>query len=142
MGHDHEFVVIDADGKPHTYHLTLHPGGEGYELSLELTRLGLPLLGEAMSLVEDGADDATLQAAAKVAGEVLASVDGPALTERLLRHTWRDGAPVETVFDVAYRANYAELYQALAKVVAFNRFFPLPSTFYSAAESLAAATAA
>lgn len=139
MAYDHEFELTDAEGKRHTYKVELHPGGEGYALSLELTRLGLPLLGKAVTLLEGGdEDDIDIDAATEVAAKVLGSIDGPELTRRILKHTLRDDVPVEAVFDTFARGNYAEVYQAIGQVIAANRFFPVPTTFGLVGTSLAA----
>jgi len=129
---DITFHLTDASGKPHKWDVTLHPGGEGYALSLRLTALGLPLVGKVMSVLEGEADATdSIDDAAALAAEVLTKVDGPELTEQLLLHARRDGAVlVGKAFDDAFRGNYSELYEALGRIVAANRFFPLPSTFY------------
>lgn len=145
MGHDHTFDLTDADGTRHSYGVTLHPGGEGYALSLELVRLGLPVLGKLAGLLEGLPEegdtaDLGLDGAAELAAKVLGSVDGPALTRRILAHTHRDGHPLasDVVFDQLARGNYAEVYQAVAQVVAYNRFFPVPTSFGAAATKLGA----
>lgn len=116
---DESFILQDARGVPHKYDVIYHPGDEGYRLSVELTTLGLPLL----SSLEDGKGSSLV--------ELLTKIDLTKLTERVLRHTHRDGMPLgqPVAFAAAYKANYQEAYQAVAKVVALNRFFPQLDTF-------------
>lgn len=117
---DETFILTDAKGVPHKYEVIFHPGDEGYRLSVELTTMGLPLLAS----LQDEAKGGSLV-------ELLSKIDLPKMTERVLRHTHRDGLPLgqPVAFAAAYKANYQEAYQAVAKVVALNRFLPQLDTF-------------
>lgn len=52
------------------------------------------------------------------------------LFAELFSLTSRDGTPLDktSAFDAAYTANYVEMFKAVGKIIAVNRFFPLPGT--------------
>lgn len=136
------FRLRDADGKDHIYEVQLHPGTQGYVLSNRLTGIATGALGKLLEGPQAGLE--------KLADlDVEASALGPAvqqaiaglpleLMRSILRYTNRDGKDLNTdlVFDDAYRRNYGELYLAVLGVVRFNRFFPVPDSFWTAAERL------
>lgn len=67
-------------------------------------------------------------------GKALGTGKAPELARRILSRTLRDGKPLFVAgngqaFEQAYQANYGELLQAVFRVCAINRFFPLPGTF-------------
>lgn len=139
----HEFNLIDAKGKPHTYLVQPHPAGEGTRLVLQVMGmaaepLGRLLEGKLADLIERFASGA-LDMDAKVADElkdvawsavagdlrrVLADVDGTKLIRDVLRYTTRDGQRLadDGAYDFAYQQNYLELLKAVAQVIQINGF--------------------
>jgi hypothetical protein len=152
----HEFQLTDADGNLHDYLVTEHPAGDGTEIVFELLGLGAPtalqLAGAALTSddllrailgVAGGAGfNADTGAAAlaeladidfgKAGGEIqraFGTGKAPmALVRKLVSRAWRDGQKVAEVYDQAYQANYWELAQLVGKIIAINRFFPVPPT--------------
>lgn len=152
----HQFTLTDANGKPHDYLVTEHPGGEGMTIMFELLALGAPtvlglagaalkseeLLGSVIGAFkaegESTAGDVSelarqfaaldLGSVGNELGKALAMGKAPELTRKILSRTHRDGRPLATHIDIAYQANYLELLTALWRVCSINRFFPVPST--------------
>jgi hypothetical protein len=158
----HQFTLLDARGREHSYVVTEHPAGEGMEVMFALLSMGVPtalgLAGaalqtekllnalvaafttgaEASASEDDWKDLASmavgldLPAVGRELGVALASGRAPELTRKILSRTHRDGHPLSNTFDLAYQANYLEMIQAIWKVCWANRFFPVPSTLLNA----------
>jgi hypothetical protein len=151
----HSFQLTDAQGKSHNYVVVEHPAGEGMEIMYQLLSLGSPtvlgLVGAALNSTDllgavgralRGGDSGIADKAAlgrQLAGLDLASVGievgkalgagtAPSLTRQVLSRVHRDTHKLDpATFDRAFQANYWELLQLLWRVIAINRFFPVPA---------------
>lgn len=154
----HEFDLTDADGNVHHYLVTVHPGRDGMAIVAKFAELGAETLGQLAtqfagvdgvldvlkaSVRDEPGADAKLQAVVKtldLAGAARSLrpliAASPELVREILKNARRgaaDGSDMRPLsdsvwFSHAYQANYGELLQAVAKVVALNRFFPWPAT--------------
>lgn len=137
------FIVIDRAGVEHEYSVLPHNADEGFALSAKLLELGVePLAQLVAGALQSGPASAEALLDADL-GAVLAGVDLgeigkrlgpviaalPGLRAALLKHTTRDGKKLNDLpaFNSAYQRNYAELYQALYRVVEVNGFLSLPA---------------
>jgi len=124
------FELEDASGASVSYSVNFHPAGEGFRLSAELVKL----LGGAFAAVVDGEGDDVDMGAVMGALKDLDVDDFIDLSTKVLKYTHRNGKSMKGhAFDVAYRGNYLELYQALFEVIKVNKFLPLPGGFGEAA---------
>jgi hypothetical protein len=140
------FELQDAEGTPHRYEVILHATRDGMKVVRSLAQV---LAGPLGALVEGAAksaggpagllsaigkgDASSLNINLADLGPVIADAIGrlPADIElQVLGQTSRDGKPLvlqgrlSVSYDEGYRANYAELLQALLKVIRVNRFLP------------------
>jgi hypothetical protein len=138
------FDLVDADGRPHTYLVTLHPAEEGARILWALLAVGGEPLGAVLqsALGSVALEGATLESLLDTKLDTLAAVDWSkvghdlantirqtdmtGLSRMILRHTVRDGAQLadSTAFNLAFRGNYVELMQAVWRVIRVNRFLP------------------
>jgi hypothetical protein len=148
-GGAHTFTLTDADGKVHSYTVTLHPVDDGQRIMWRLLGAGaeplarlldgvakspdvLAKIGAAMGNKGDRTQVADLVAGLNIAGvgadvrAVITSIDMSALVVDLLACTYRDDQPMRDPHarNAAYRGNYAEMLRACWEVVRYNRFLP------------------
>lgn len=121
------FELTDADGDAHEYQLTRHPASRGEGLWLT-TWFTAHAGGQLAGLVAGGGLDAGVDLSSL--RDAMLS-DGEDVVGRIVAHTFRDGKRLadEHEFSKAYAGNYAEMWACVGKVVALNRFFPLPPTW-------------
>lgn len=137
------FVCTDAEGIEHQYQCHQFNPTDGEKILWELISLIGPASGSLIvSLMMGGksADDildGSIDPGAL--GTELTSAlrkgNMPGLRRAILAKTFRDGAKLNesTVFDSAYRANYAELLRAQWEVLRANNLFLGLATFLSSA---------
>jgi len=142
-----KFSLDDSNGESHNYTMTLHLGGEGSLLAMQIMGfVAEPAIGAMLGLFDRATGSVTdllsLDVSALLDGIDAASV-GPAIagvladpkTHRivkrdLVKYVHRDGKPLsnDTNFDQAFQGNYAELFKLCWEVAKSNRFLPLGST--------------
>lgn len=125
----HEFTLLDADGAAHTYRVVPHPGSDGWAVTTELYGLcSGPLGGVLLALFMGGKGLGDVSVDMAALGETMqaALASAPKLTDKILRHTFRDDKALSdrSQFDAAYQRNYWELALAVWEVVLANRFLP------------------
>jgi hypothetical protein len=132
-----KFTLSDAEGVEHTYEATYHLAIEGFPLAAQwLTGVLEPLAsvlgievqdfkfgGEQLDFKLDA--NFSVGAGAKALRTLLMEPDTFPMLRATLAHTRRDGAAVssDTIFNSAYRANYAEFIKAAQLVAEANGFF-------------------
>lgn len=141
------FTLPDSSGESHDYTMTLHLGGEGSILAMQIMGfIAEPALNAVMGLLEhsggtgaqlldlqtsalfDGLDQSTIGPAL---GRILTNPDAHKIVRRdLVKYVHRDGKPLaqDTNFDQAFQGNYGELFKVVWEVAKRNRFLPLGST--------------
>jgi len=161
----HRFVLDDADGTPHEYHLIPLMPSEGVPIMLRLYAMLVGPLGHLVADllqgdIADMLDDAgglagvmdnpdiasnlfgTLKAVewSKVGATLsqhLADPSMASLCKQLLQGAMRDGQELDNpaVYEMSYRANYWEHNRAVWEAIKINRFFPPLSSFADESES-------
>lgn len=121
--------IADEEGAIHQWTIIPHPGSQGLDLSLKLYGLIVQHAGQAVADFvmrgegEGSSDEAILKALPGLGAWL--STGAQPLVYELLRHTRRDGLPLgeRAQFDIAFQANYSELWQGLWEVIKANGFF-------------------
>ena len=142
-----KFSLTDSGGQPHDCTLTLHLGGEGSLLAMQIMGFfAEPAISAMLGLLDKSrgsvADLMSLDVSALLEG-IDAGAVGPAIgkvladpmAHRMVRHdlvkyTYRDGKALAdaTAFDQAFQGNYSELFTLCWEVAKRNSFLPLGST--------------
>lgn len=139
------FELVDSYGEPHQYSLTLHPGGEGSLIAMQLAAMvSEPIIGLLTGLLS-GSGSVSLKGLLDAdLGAMLEALDassiGPSVAKALaspeaqrmirsdfVRYIARDGKQLSnaTNFDQAFQGNYLELFKLSWEVAKRNRFLPL-----------------
>jgi hypothetical protein len=150
-----QFVIKDADGNDRRYEVTPHNAVQGQAIMWDLVALGAEpvarladsalkseevVAGLASALASGGVGKLLDGGAVELLGGIdlgavgadvkraIVSMPMQRLTRDILRHTTREGRALsdDTVFGLAYQANYGELLRAVWEVVKINRFLSLP----------------
>ena len=148
------FQLVDSEGKPHEYILTLHHASEGAGIALQIMALVSGPIAEALvallgsegalqRFAEQGVADISLDDLGAALGDVslgdlatqLAKALGDKATAKLItsdlmKHAHRDGKPlsIQTNYDLAFTGNYLELFKLAMEVVKLNGFLPFAPT--------------
>ena len=138
LGRAGAFAILVARDRRDKNESLLREGGSSIENAALLSAAGAPLgrlLGQvfgeegAIALLQANDWDPILEkidlaGAGADLGSILSSVDGPALTRRILDYTMRDNQPLsdDLAFDAAFSGNYLELFKIVIKVANLNKY--------------------
>jgi hypothetical protein len=112
--------IKDAEGNEIEYYVIAHPGSEGLYLQAQLVKILSPF---ASPIISSGLDVSDSDAISLISSALpsLSPKDFVDISLSILKYTKRSGSQInKTQFDIAYQANYAELFSAILFVLKSN----------------------